>query len=142
MNENQKDTVLIVDDTRSICILVNAALKNTFNTQIANDGEEALKIAFSDNPPDLILLDVMMPKMDGYEVCARLKADQRTKHIPVIFVTAKTQFADIKKGFEVGGIDYIMKPINLPDLMTRVTARLNLENAMKANQDLRNKLNK
>jgi len=120
-----ENTILIVDDTpENIDILVE--LLEDFETQIAINGEDALETAWEDTP-DLILLDIMMPEMDGYEVCKKLRADERTKDIPVIFLTAKTQKEDIVKGFEVGGQDYITKPFDARELMERVKTQLELK---------------
>lgn len=120
------NTILIVDDTpENIDILVD--LLEDFEKQIAINGEDALETAFEGNPPDLVLLDIMMPEMDGYEVCERLRADNRTKDVPVIFLTAKTEKDDIVKGFEVGGQDYITKPFDARELMERVKTQLELK---------------
>jgi putative two-component system response regulator len=94
--------------------------------KIANSGEKALKIAASDSPPDLILLDIMMPGMDGYEVCERLKHNPETTNIPVIFLTAKGEMADQKDGLELGAVDYITKPISVPIVLARVKTHLAL----------------
>jgi len=108
--KNMKDlydnTILIVDDSpANIGILVS--LLEDFDMKTAISGEDALKTVFNDNPPDLILLDIMMPKMDGYEVCKRVRADERSREIPIIFLTAKVQKEDVLKGFELGAQDYI-----------------------------------
>jgi len=122
-------SVLIVDDTPENISVVNELLKDKYKTRIALNGEKGLQIAFSDNPPDLILLDVMMPEMDGYEVLRRLQADSRTKDIPVIFLTAKTQMEDEEKGLTLGAVDYIVKPISPPIMMARVKTHLTLKEA-------------
>lgn len=100
-------------------------LENDYTVKLANNGARALKIA-STTPPDLILLDIMMPEMDGYEVCERLKADSTTRHIPVIFVTALTDAANEQQGFDVGAVDYITKPISPPVVLARVKNHLAL----------------
>ena len=97
----KKPTILVVDDTPDNLALMSSLLKNDYKVKIANGGEKALKIATSDTPPDLILLDITMAGMDGYEVCQRLKLDPKTKHSPVIFLTAKTEVEDEKKGLEL-----------------------------------------
>jgi len=122
-------TILLVDDTPDNISLLNGLLRDSYKTKIATNGEKALKIAFSDAPPDLILLDIMMPGMDGYEVCRRLKADDKTADIPVIFLTAKAQMEDEKKGLELGAVDYITKPISPPILLARVQTHLRLKEA-------------
>lgn len=127
----EKATILVVDDTPDNLTLMSGLLKNDYKVKVANGGEKALKIARSDPQPDLILLDIMMPDMDGYEVCRRLKADTRTKSIPVIFLTAKSEVSDETHGLELGAVDYITKPISPPIVMARVKTHL----AMKNTQD-------
>lgn len=120
----EKSTILVVDDTPDNLTLMSGLLKDNYRVKIANNGERALKIAQSDTPPDLILLDIMMPEMDGYEVCRRLKADSKTRDIPVIFLTAKTEVVDETHGFELGASDYITKPISPPIVLARVETHL------------------
>jgi putative two-component system response regulator len=124
-----KRTILIVDDTPENITLMNGLLKEQYRTRIATGGERALKAATVEPLPDLILLDIMMPDMDGYEVCQRLKADPRTAGIPVIFLTAKAEVEDEQKGFDVGAVDYITKPISPPIVMARVKTQLALKAA-------------
>jgi two-component system sensor histidine kinase/response regulator len=119
-------TILIVDDTPENLDILNGLLSD-FKRKVAINGNKALKIANSDNPPDLILLDVMMPGIDGYEVCKRLRSNEKTKDIPVIFLTAKVQKQDIIKGFEVGGQDYVTKPFDHIELLHRVKTQLELK---------------
>jgi len=125
----KKATILVVDDTPDNLILMNNLLKGDYKVKIANDGEKALKIAASESPPDLILLDIMMPGMDGYEVCQHLKRDPRTTNIQVIFLTAKAEVEDEKKGLELGAVDYITKPISPPIVMARVKNHIALKAA-------------
>jgi len=120
-------TILVVDDTPDNLTLLSDLLKGSYKVKIANSGEKALKIALSDAPPDLILLDIMMPVMDGYEVCQRLKRDPVTMDIPLIFLTAKNEVEDEKKGLELGAIDYITKPISPPIVLARVKNHLALQ---------------
>ena len=127
--DDEKATILIVDDTPDNLSLIAGLLKDTYKVKVAIEGERALKIAQSDSPPDLILLDIMMPGMDGYEVCRRLKADGRTKEIPVIFLTALTAVEDERKGLELGAVDYITKPISPPIVAARVKTHLSLKAA-------------
>lgn len=122
-------TILVVDDSPDNIILMSRLLKDHYRTKIATNGEKALKIASSDDPPDLILLDVMMPYMDGYEVCQELKKNPKTSRIPVIFLTAKTDIEDEKRGFEVGAVDYITKPVSAPLLLARVKTHLLLKDS-------------
>jgi len=122
-------TILVVDDSPDNIILMSRLLKDHYRTKIATNGEKALKIASSDDPPDLILLDVMMPYMDGYEVCQELKKNPKTSRIPVIFLTAKTDIEDEKRGFEVGAVDYITKPVSAPLVLARVKTHLLLKDS-------------
>ena len=124
MNEIKK--ILVVDDEPlNINILVEL-LKDRYKMMAAKNGRQALKAARSSNKPDLILLDIMMPDMDGYEVCRLLKEDENTKDIPVIFVSAMSETLDETKGFDVGAIDYITKPISPKTLESRVSTHLAL----------------
>ena len=124
-----KPVVLIVDDTPENLTIMNGLLKDAHRTKVANNGERALKLAAAEPKPDLVLLDIMMPGMDGYEVCRRLKADAATRDIPVIFLTAKTQIEDEQQGFDVGCVDYITKPISPPIVLARVRTHLALKAA-------------
>lgn len=122
-----KFNILVVDDTPDNLIMMSELLKDEYKVKVANNGEKALKISQSQTPPDLILLDIMMPVMDGYEVCRQLKANPQTQHIPVIFLTAKTDATDETKGLEIGAIDYITKPINPAILMARVKTHIDIK---------------
>jgi putative two-component system response regulator len=122
-------SVLIVDDERlNIDVLVDL-LKPRYRTLVATNGEQALRRASGQPAPDILLLDVMMPGMDGYEVCRRLKADPATRDIPVIFVTALSEMGDEMKGFALGAVDYITKPISPPIVEARVKAHLENKHA-------------
>ncbi len=123
---SDKPTILIVDDTPDNISLLNGLLKESYRTKIATSGEKALRITHTDNPPDLVLLDVMMPEMDGYEVCRRLKDDPQTRNIPVIFLTALSQVEDEKRGLELGAVDFITKPISPPIVESRLRTHLAL----------------
>ncbi|PLX11523.1 MAG: hypothetical protein C0598_07955 [Marinilabiliales bacterium] len=141
MNSNMKDihdnTILIVDDTpENIDILVD--LLEDFNNKVAINGRDALETAWEEDAPDLILLDIMMPEMDGYEVCEKLRANDKTKEVPVIFLTAKTQQEDIVRGFEVGGQDYITKPFDSRELMERVKTQLELKHQREVLKNMNN----
>jgi sigma-B regulation protein RsbU (phosphoserine phosphatase) len=128
-DKGKKYTILLVDDSPENIDLIGDVLKQTYNIKVALNGEMALKIARSDNPPDIILLDIMMPNMDGYEVCQRLKSDTQTHDIPVIFVTSMGDIEDETKGLEIGAIDYIAKPINSGIVKARVKNHLELKEA-------------
>jgi putative two-component system response regulator len=125
----EKATILVVDDTPDNLSLMTSLLKETYRVKVANNGEKALLIARSDNPPDLVLLDIMMPEMDGYEVCRRLKDNPATCNIPVIFLTAKSEIEDERKGLDGGAVDYITKPISPPIVLARVKTHLSLKAA-------------
>jgi putative two-component system response regulator len=119
-------TILVVDDTPSNISVLMEILRSDYRVQAAISGEQALKIARGDPPPDLILLDVMMPEMSGHEVCQHLKADSSTRKIPIIFVTAMNQVEDEAKGFALGAVDYITKPVSPPIVRARVKTHLAL----------------
>lgn len=121
-----KPTILIVDDTPENLKLMTGMLAADYDTRVANNGERALKLAMEGAAPDLVLLDIMMPGMDGYEVCRRLKANARTREIPIIFLTALTEIEDEQAGFDVGAVDYITKPVSPPIVLARVKTHLSL----------------
>ena len=130
MPDSDRKLVLIVDDTPTNIAVVSGLLKDSFQTKVATNGEKALAIATGAEKPDLILLDVMMPGMDGYEVCRRLKDNPATRDIPIIFLTAKTEELDEEKGFDVGAVDYIHKPFSGPIVLARVRTQLALQEAL------------
>lgn len=118
---DEKKTILVVDDMSQIRTILRFNLeKEGYNVIDANNGERALEYAFGENPPDLIILDIMMPKMDGYEVIRQLRESNITKHIPVIFLTAKAQKKDIIKGMEAGANDYVVKPFKFVDIYRKI----------------------
>lgn len=119
--------ILVVDDTPDNLKLMSGLLKDRYRLKVANSGERALAIARSEPPPDLILLDIMMLGMDGYEVCRRLKQELFTRDIPVIFLTAKTDTADEEMGLQLGAVDCITKPISPPIVLARVETHLRLK---------------
>ncbi len=125
--ERQRQTVLLVDDEPANIRILLELLKSDYEIKVAINGETALEIVTSDNPPDLVLLDVMMPGIDGYEVCRRMKSDQRTARIPVIFITVKTKQQDESMGFEIGAVDYIMKPFVPAIVKARVRTHAELK---------------
>lgn len=129
--------ILVVDDVPDNIQVISDILRQDYRVKAATNGAKALKICASDSQPDLVLLDVMMPEMDGFEVCQRLKKDPLTAHISVIFLTALEQTQNIVKGLELGAIDYITKPINPPVVKARVATHANLINSVK---EMRNQI--
>ena len=121
-----KQTILAVDDTSANIDVVKGVLAQDYLVQAAISGKMALKV-IEKQQPDLILLDIMMPEMDGYEVCRILKSQEKTKDIPIIFLTAKVQVDDETKGLALGAVDYITKPISPPILKARVKTHLILQ---------------
>ncbi len=115
-----KHSILVVDDTPENLSLMAGLLRTDYVVKAAPSGARAMQIAMSDTPPDLILLDIMMPDMDGYEVLGRLRADPRTSKIPIIFLTAMSSAEDEEKGLQLGAVDYITKPISPPTVLARV----------------------
>jgi len=138
-----KNTILIVDDIKKNLELLASILYNeSYNVLFATSGQRALKIVV-EKQPDLILLDIMMPVMNGYEVCQKLKENEKTNEIPVIFITARTEEYAIVEGFEVGAVDYITKPFNKAELIARVNTHLKIKNQntfiLKQKKELENK---
>lgn len=129
METARKPTILVVDDTPNNITLLCSLLGDEYRNKVATNGMKALQIAESVPHPDLILLDIMMPEMDGYEVCQRLKNNPDTRNIPVIFLTAKTQEGDETRSFELGAVDYITKLISPAILLARVHTHLALQEA-------------
>jgi diguanylate cyclase (GGDEF)-like protein len=127
MNETAKHKILIIDDAPANIKILGEVLKSDYKIVFATDGRKGIEMATADNPPDLILLDVVMPGMDGYEVCSRLKADMGTKNIPVIFITGKGEVEDETKGFELGAVDYITKPFSTTITKARVRTHMELK---------------
>jgi len=123
---SEKKVVLLVDDEPANIQIVNSILKDDYKIRVATNGAKALELVAATPPPDLILLDVVMPEMDGYEVCTRLKATSETKDIPVVFLTAQTETSDETKGFQVGAVDYIHKPFSPAVVQARVHTHLTL----------------
>ncbi len=130
MNETQKFNILLVDDTESNISILMHALDEDYELSVAEDGESALQ-AVDAEIPDLILLDIMMPDMDGFEVCTHLKREPKTKDIPIIFLTAMTDVKSKTKCFEIGAVDYITKPFEIMEVKARVKTHLSLMEAKK-----------
>ena len=123
----EKPTILVVDDTPENLTMMSFLLKDRYKVKVANHGQKALRIAASEPQPDLILLDIMMPEMDGYEVCRQLQQDPQTRNIPIIFLTAKARVEDEEFGLGLGAVDYITKPISPPVVLARVKTHLSLK---------------
>lgn len=121
-----KHTILIVDDTKVNIDILLELLSNDYELIVTLDGKGAIEI-LKEESVDLILLDIMMPYMDGYEVCEILKSDDKTKDIPIIFITAKTDENSIEKAYEIGGIDYVTKPFKPRELTARIKTQLSLK---------------
>ncbi|GAB0057161.1 putative cyclic di-GMP phosphodiesterase [Candidatus Magnetaquicoccaceae bacterium FCR-1] len=119
-------TILLVDDIPDNITVLTEMLTPPYRTRVATQGAIALRIAASPNPPDLILLDIMMPGMDGYEVCRRLKENPDTRRIPVIFITALDELEDERIGLELGAVDYLTKPIRPTIVLARIKTHLAL----------------
>lgn len=127
-----KASILVVDDTPANLTLMTGLLQDQYQVRAVTSGEKALKIAFSDNPPDLILLDIMMPEMDGHEVCRRLKANMTACEIPIIFLTAMSEAEDEEKGLNLGAVDYITKPVSPPIALSRIKTHVTMYRQKKA----------
>jgi phosphoserine phosphatase RsbU/P len=124
--DTDKQVILLVDDTPANIHIAQAILRDEFKVRVATNGAKALELVKAEPVPALILLDIEMPGMDGYEVCNHLKADPQTRDIPVIFLTAKTESEDETKGFEVGAVDYVHKPFSPTVVKARVRTHLTL----------------
>ncbi|MBV5285977.1 MAG: two-component system response regulator [Methyloversatilis sp.] len=130
-----RQTILVADDTPENIDLLSALLRQDYRVKVATSGEKALAIVNSTEPPDLILLDIMMPGMNGYDVCRRIKANPDRRGIPIIFVTAMTSIEDERLGLEVGAVDYITKPISPPIVAARVRTHLALYDQTRVLED-------
>ncbi|MEF2144853.1 MAG: diguanylate cyclase [Desulfovibrionaceae bacterium] len=130
--ENDRQKILIVDDNKQNIDLLMDLFRDDYKIAAAINADRALKLALSSSPPDIILLDILMPDMDGYELCTRLKGHDETKNIPVMFVTAVSEIMDETRGFALGAVDYITKPFHPPMVKARVQVHLEL----KRKQDL------
>ena len=118
--------ILVVDDALENLMIMESILSDDYSLKMITDSSEALEYAFA-NPPDLILLDVMMPKIDGFEICRRLKANPKLTDVPVIFITSKTDIEDEERGFSVGASDFIHKPISAPIVTARVRTHIKIK---------------
>src|SRR4030095_6204920 len=129
LKPQQQKLILIVDDTPTNIGVISGALRDSYKTKVATNGAKALAIATEEEKPHLILLDVMMPEWDGYEVCRRLKADPATSEIPVIFLTGQTRAEDETQGFDLGAVDYVHKPFSPAVVKARVRSHILLREA-------------
>lgn len=121
-----QQTILVVDDAPDIIEVMTQILEPHYNVRVATSAERALKIVYSDQPPDLLLLDILMPQISGFELCKRIKSNPDRRDIPVIFVTAMATPEDEQRGLEMGAVDYITKPISAPIVLARVRTHLAL----------------
>jgi len=126
LDQIEKQVILVVDDVPANIDVLSEILRPNYQVKVATNGTMALKIALSSHPPDMILLDIMMPEISGYEVCRQLQANKFTRHIPIIFVTAMDEIKNETKGFELGAVDYITKPVNPSIVQARVKIHLAL----------------
>lgn len=138
MPDRKRHTVFVVDDSRTSIVMLKGVLRQTgtFDIVTAASGEEALQ-RVEEGAPDIFLLDVMMPGIDGYELCRRLKDDERFSDIPVMFITGQTETEDLVKGLDVGAVDYITKPFNRAEVLARVRTHLRLYDALREIERLR-----
>jgi len=136
MEKPKQPIVLVVDDSPTNIDVLCSSLRPDYIVKAATSGQKALQIAFSDSPPDIILLDIMMPEMDGYEVCERLKSDPATQNIPVIFITAMTETVDEELGLGLGAVDYITKPFSPALIKARVRNHIKLKQQRDQLEDL------
>ena len=121
-----RPTILVVDDAEDNLAIIESILENDYSLKLFSDSKVALDYAFA-SPPDLILLDILMPNIDGFEFCRRLKANPKLMDIPVIFITSKNEDEYEEQGFAVGASDFIHKPINAPILIARVKTHLKIK---------------
>ncbi len=138
--ESTRHSILVVDDQPANINMLGATLSREYAVSVATNGRDALRIVAGDSPPDLILLDIVMPEMDGYEVCQVLKENERSRDIPVIFITAMSEEEDETKGLELGAVDYITKPFRVPIVQARVRAVLKLKEEMDKRMELTQRL--
>lgn len=142
MNSVERNTILIIDDTPSnIKILGSVLSQFDYRLAIARDGKEGIELAVR-LKPDLILLDIIMPEIDGFEVCTQLKANPMTSPVPIIFLTVKRDIQSIRKGFDCGGVDYITYPFVEKELIARIQSHLKLGNIMNTMMRQANELKK
>jgi len=134
--------LLVVDDSSQNIRILSMLLKDVYRVQKALHGDNALQIVFGDDPPDLILLDVMMPGIDAYEVCRRIKSDPGTVDIPGMFVSSRSEVEDEAYGLSLGAVDYITKPFHFPIIKARIKNHLELMQAKRSAQEAHSRLAK
>ena len=125
--EEKVPRILIIDDERNNLLILTKILKSEYETITATNGIDGLEMATGEQPPDLIILDVMMPEIDGYEVCRKLKNHEKTKDVPVIFITARGGHVNETRGLDVGAVDYVTKPFHPQSISARVKTHLKLK---------------
>ncbi|SDU08424.1 response regulator [Desulfobacula phenolica] len=128
---DKQNRILIVDDEKINIKLLTNFLQDEYKIMAARTGKQALKAVRGPNPPDLILLDIILPEMDGYEICTAIKKDEKNRHIPIIFVTAVSEVMDEAKAFDLGAVDYITKPFNPITVKARVNTHIQLSTTMR-----------
>ena len=117
-----KKTILVIDDAPSNLILLNNLLSKDYRVKVANSGSRGIKLALVDDAPDLILLDVVMPELNGFEVCEVLKKNRKARHIPIIFLTTLFHEDEVQRGLALGAADFISKPVSSQELANKITA--------------------
>jgi response regulator RpfG family c-di-GMP phosphodiesterase len=115
-----KKTILVIDDTPSNLVLLNSLLSQEYRVKVANSGSRGIKLALADDAPDLILLDVVMPELNGFEVCDVLKKNRKAQHIPIIFLTTLYREEEVQRGRELGAEDFISKPVSSLQLASKI----------------------
>ncbi len=125
-NDKQARLLFVDDNPESVAVLINKLENLDFSISVASDGQEGIELAQALHP-DIIMLDIFMPGMDGYETCRQLKLKESTSDIPVIFMTAHSDQASMLRGFEVGGVDYITKPVQFEELLARINKHLTIQ---------------
>ncbi len=134
--DDKKPMILIVDDEPINVQVLTQSLKDLYHVKVTTSGTKALEIVSTEPPPDLILLDIIMPGIDGYEICRRLKSDERTRNSPVVFITVQDSVEDEMAGLGLGAVDYITKPFNLPIVQARVRTHIELKRKSDMLEDL------
>jgi response regulator RpfG family c-di-GMP phosphodiesterase len=127
-----KKTIIVIDDTPSNLVLLNNLLCQDYRVKVANSGSRGIKLALADDAPDLILLDVIMPELNGFEVCDVLKKNRKAQHIPIIFLTTLYLEEEVQRGRELGAEDFISKPVSSLQLASKIAACFSLDAAARA----------